>query len=84
MKKNQKVICIPQSYSKCYKTNAKPFNSEYAPKDWNKKISKEEPVIFYKYIGNKSSRTYEDFLKEVKSSKDYDESKEKRDKEIKK
>lgn len=61
-----------------------PFNEEYAPEGWQKGREKPEPVIFYKYTGEKTSLSYDEFLSKTKPSAGYDVAKEIRDKEIKK
>ena len=38
-----------------------------------------EPVIFYKYTGKATTTSYNDFIKSVKASDDYDAAKAKRD-----
>lgn len=43
-----------------------PFNKEYAPHDWREGRDKEEPVIFFKYTGKKTTMTAEEFYKTVK------------------
>ena len=61
-----------------------PFNEEYAPVGWNKEYDGAEPVIFWKFTGKINKIKYEDFLKDVKPSQDYDTAMRIRDKEIKK
>ena len=58
-----------------------PFNRAYAPDGWKEEYG-DEPVIFYKYTGNKSTLSYYEFLSKTKQSSDYDEAKDIRDKEI--
>ena len=63
------------------------WNGEYAPEDWKQAKEQglsveEEPVIFYKYTGNKTNETYEEFINRVKASSDYDEAQKRRDKEV--
>lgn len=60
------------------------FNEEYAPHDWVKGRDNPEPVIFYKYTGKASTTSYNDFIKSVKASNDYDAAKAERDGGIKK
>ncbi len=59
-----------------------PFDREYAPYDWKPEYG-EEPVIFYMYTGKEKTEPYEEFLKRVQSSADYDEAKSIRDGELK-
>ena len=58
------------------------FNEEYAPSDWVKGRDEAEPVIFWKYTGNKTELSKEEFLNKVKPSEGYDEAKNVRDKEM--
>lgn len=61
-----------------------PFDKEYAPPGW-KPGYEEEPVIFWKYTGNRTSyKGLNDFLNSVEASADYDTAKNIRDKELKK
>lgn len=61
-----------------------PFNEEYAPEGWNKNRDEKEPVIFYKYTGKRTTLTREEFLKNNKPFKEYEEAKAFRDKEVNK
>lgn len=64
-----------------------PFNKEYAPPGWTDGVHKEEPVIFYKYTGNKNSSSVNDFLSNTPpctGADGYDKAKEIRDKDIEK
>lgn len=58
------------------------FKEEYAPEGWQKGRDNPEPVIFYKYTGNQPDTSYEDFLRKIQPSSDYDEAKSIRDKEM--
>lgn len=68
-----------------------PFNEQYAPDEWKEakrqglKVEK-EPVVFYKYTDryNRSNNPYDynEFLRTVKSDRDYDTAQNRRDKEI--
>lgn len=58
------------------------FDENYAPEGWNKKRDEAEPIVFYKYTGNKVSDSYEDFLKKVKGSDSYDDAFNARDESI--
>ena len=56
------------------------FDEQYAPPDWVKGRDEPEPVIFYKYTGNKSQ--FEDaneFFAAVPTSEDYGAAQETRD-----
>ena len=62
------------------------FDEQWAPKDWNKKRDDPEPIIFWKYTGNFSSKSKNelemecvDFCREGTESADYDEAKAVRD-----
>lgn len=57
-----------------------PFDEKYAPDGWVKGRDNAEPVIFYKYTGNKSQPSIDDFLNSTPASVDYDSAKETRDK----
>lgn len=46
------------------------FNKEYAPHDWNDSYD-EEPVIFFKYVGNPVTQTLEGFLGSTEAFEDY-------------
>ncbi len=59
------------------------FDRQFAPDDWDEIRDDEEPIIFYKYTGNTTDEKAEDFIKRVPESKNYDEAKAIRDKEIK-
>lgn len=58
------------------------FDENYAPEGWDKGRDEAEPIVFYKYTGNKVSDSYEDFLKKVKGSDSYDDAFNTRDKSI--
>jgi hypothetical protein len=66
------------------------WDEKFKPDDWNpKKGDKREPIIFYKYTGNKviidpedSDKEAKKWMKSVKPCKDYDEACSVRDKEI--
>lgn len=58
------------------------FDENYAPEGWDKERDEAEPIVFYKYTGNKVSDSYEDFLKKVKGSDSYDDAFNTRDKSI--
>ena len=60
------------------------FDERYAPHDWVKGRDKNEPVIFYRYTGQKQTRRYSEFLSAVKPSSDYDAAQEIRDRSMKK
>lgn len=60
------------------------FDENYKPDGWRKGVDKPEPVIFYKYTGKQTETSYEDFIKNVAPSKDYDSAQEIRDRSIKK
>ena len=49
-----------------------PFDERYAPAGWNKERDRAEPIIFWQYTGEVEKTRYEDFIKNVKPSKDYD------------
>ena len=62
------------------------FDERWAPKDWNKKRDDSEPIIFWKYTGNFSSKSKNeleieciDFCREGTESSDYDEAQAVRD-----
>ena len=58
-----------------------PFNSEYAPHDWMPEYG-EEPVIFYKYTGEQTDESYNDFINRVKPHDSYDKAMDFRDEEM--
>lgn len=64
------------------------WSDDFAPEDW-KKANKNganverEDIIFFKYTGNKTHESLQEFKNRVKSSNDYDEAMNKRDVEIK-
>lgn len=60
-----------------------PFNEEYAPDGWDKARDDAEPVIFYKYTGQQTKLSYEEFISDTKPHDSYDEAMSFRDKEIK-
>lgn len=39
-----------------------PFNPEFAPTGWNSDRDKQEPIVFYKYTGSRTSRSFNDFI----------------------
>ena len=61
------------------------WNDEYAPPDWDiSKGCEREPVIFYKYTGNKSKyATAEQFFESTLASADYDAAQKARDDSLK-
>ena len=62
-----------------------PFDEQYAPAGWKKGRDKTEPVIFWKYTGEKPKySSYNEFIESVKASASYDEARDARNKEIKK
>lgn len=71
-------------YSKCgfEPVSWTPFDEQYAPSGWEKERDEEEPVIFWKYTGNRTKLSAEEFLNSVKPSESYDEAKQKRDDEV--
>lgn len=58
-----------------------PFNREYAPHDWMPEYG-EEPVIFYKYTGEQTDESYNDFINRVKPHDSYDKAMDFRDEEM--
>ena len=60
------------------------FNEEYAPEGWDKTRDSPEPVIFYKYTGQKTTESYQDFLARIPSESDYGAAEAKRNKEMEK
>ena len=56
-----------------------PFNEEYAPDDWVKGRDEPEPVIFYRYTGNHTDLSYDDFLLSHDAFKEYDDAMKYRD-----
>lgn len=71
-------------YSKCgfEPVSWTPFDEQYAPSGWEKGRDEEEPVIFWKYTGNRTKLSAKEFLNSVKPSESYDEAKQKRDDEV--
>ena len=62
-----------------------PFDEQYAPAGWKKGRDKTEPVIFWKYTGEKPKySSYNEFIESVKASASYDGARDARNKEIKK
>ena len=61
-----------------------PFDEKYAPDGWDKNRDKKEPIIFYKYTGEVTRETFEEFKSRVKPSQDYNTAMSIRDEEIKK
>ena len=60
-----------------------PFDERYAPPGWDKNRDEPEPVIFWKYTGKQTKyKNSDEFLNDVKPSKDYNEAKSLRDKEL--
>lgn len=54
---------------------------EYAPDDWKSEFGK-EPIVFYKYTGNKNTISLEDFITKIPASVDYDTAMKIRDSEV--
>lgn len=61
-----------------------PFDERFAPDGWDKGRDDTEPIIFWKYTGKINKMKYDDFIKTVKPSKDYDTAMSVRDKEMNK
>lgn len=55
----------PVSYTK--------FNEEYAPEGWEKGRDKKEDIVFYRYTGEKTNLSFEDFINKTEPSQDYEE-----------
>jgi len=65
------------------------FDEEFAPQEWNQAKQKgfavkKEPIIFYMYTGEQYNVGLDEFLQRTPKSKNYEEGKERRNKEIEK
>lgn len=60
------------------------FDEKYAPDGWDKLRDDKEEVIFWKYTGEKYTGSKENFLKNTKASKGYEEAMSIRDKNLEK
>jgi len=58
------------------------FNESQAPSDWVEGRDQKEPIVFYKYTGQRTKMSYEDFLGSKPPSFNYETAKSDRDKEM--